>query len=118
MARKAADLSDFQVNIEKPPKEAPRPAPKKTKHTPAPSLITKGFRVKPEAARQFDMLKGGNQRRERQGQRPRIDCGSLKSAFQKAWETAGGLNALSLKKLYIYIFKYINFAEGSGYARV
>jgi hypothetical protein len=57
MARKAADLSDFQVNIEGPPKEVTGPAQKKSRPAPTPSLITKGFRVKPEAARQFDMLK-------------------------------------------------------------
>ena len=57
MARKPADLSQFQVNIEKPPEEEARPAPKKKKRAAALTLITKGFRVKPEAARQFDMLK-------------------------------------------------------------
>ena len=57
MARKAADLSQFQVNIEKPPEKVTRPAPKKAKHTPSAPLITKGFRLKPEAARQFHMLK-------------------------------------------------------------
>lgn len=57
MARKAADLSRFQVNVEAPPSEdasAPRQRLRAASGTP---LITKGFRVKPEAARQFDMLK-------------------------------------------------------------
>jgi hypothetical protein len=59
MAKKPADLSRFQVNVETPQAEK-APAPRKGK-TAAPALatplVTKGFRVKPEAARQFDMLK-------------------------------------------------------------
>ena len=64
MAKKAADLSQFQVNVEKPPaEEAPTPrkrasAPqKRERQVAAAPLITKGFRIKPEAARQFDVLK-------------------------------------------------------------
>ena len=58
MARKAADLSRFQVNVEKPPApEAEAPLRQQGKRASAASLITKGFRIKPEAARQFDMLK-------------------------------------------------------------
>lgn len=58
MARKAADLSRFQVNVERPPvPEAEAPPHEQEKRAPAASLITKGFRIKPEAARQFDMLK-------------------------------------------------------------
>ena len=55
---KAADLSQFQVNVEKPPavEVAPAPSAGERQRT-AVALITKGFRVKPEAARQFDMLK-------------------------------------------------------------
>jgi hypothetical protein len=57
MAKKAADLSRFQVNVETPPAdEAPAPRARGQGGPVAP-LITKGFRVKPEAARQFDVLK-------------------------------------------------------------
>jgi hypothetical protein len=57
MPKKAADLSQFQVNIEKPPvDDAPASQSGKLQATAAP-LITKGFRIKPEAARQFDVLK-------------------------------------------------------------
>ena len=52
---KAADLEKFQVNIDK-PAAPPRASAKKTKPAEA-KLITKGFRVTPEAARQFDLLK-------------------------------------------------------------
>ena len=52
---KAADLSKFQVNIEKPAAHAAASA-KKPKPAEA-KLISKGFRVTPEAARQFDLLK-------------------------------------------------------------
>ena len=60
MAKKPADLSRFQVNVETPQADK-APAPRKGK-TAVPAvvatpLVTKGFRVKPEAARQFDMLK-------------------------------------------------------------
>ncbi|MGE3537297.1 MAG: hypothetical protein AB7N91_07640 [Candidatus Tectimicrobiota bacterium] len=55
MVRKAADLSRFQVNVEAPPVEDA--SPPRVRPVAATPLITKGFRVKPEAARQFDMLK-------------------------------------------------------------
>jgi hypothetical protein len=55
MAGKAADLAKFQVNIEKPAARAAAPA-KKPKPAEA-KLISKGFRVTPEASRQFDLLK-------------------------------------------------------------
>jgi hypothetical protein len=59
MPKKPADLSRFQVNVETPQVDK-APTPRKGK-TAAPAvatpLVTKGFRVKPEAARQFDMLK-------------------------------------------------------------
>jgi hypothetical protein len=46
------------VNVEKPPvPEVEAPRREQEKHASATSLITKGFRIKPEAARQFDMLK-------------------------------------------------------------
>jgi hypothetical protein len=54
---KAADLSQFQVNVEKPPAEETALSPQRERPKAAVPLITKGFRVKPEAARQFDMLK-------------------------------------------------------------
>ena len=55
MAKKPADLAKFQVNIEKP---APRPAVSEKKAKPAEAkLITKGFRITPKAAQQFDLLK-------------------------------------------------------------
>jgi len=54
---KAADLSRFQVNVEKPPEEeGPAGNRRESRQAGAP-LITKGFRIKPEAARQFDLLK-------------------------------------------------------------
>ena len=57
MARKAADLSQFQVNVEAAPAEGASPPRQRVRSASATPLITKGFRVKPEAARQFDMLK-------------------------------------------------------------
>jgi hypothetical protein len=55
---KAADLSRFQVNVEKPEASEEAQAPRlRERQGKASALITKGFRVKPEAARQFDMLK-------------------------------------------------------------
>ena len=53
---KAADLEKFQVNIDK-PAAPPRTAVKKPKKPAEAKLITRGFRVTPEAARQFDLLK-------------------------------------------------------------
>jgi hypothetical protein len=57
MAKKAADLSRFQVNVEQPPVEETPAVRKKGRGAPAVPLLTKGFRIKPEAARQFDVLK-------------------------------------------------------------
>ena len=58
MAKKAADLSRFQVNVEKPPESEAETLPRKRgQGAPAAPLITKGFRIKPAAARQVDMLK-------------------------------------------------------------
>ena len=56
---KAADLSRFQVNVEKPPagEGAPAPSSRGERRQGSVPLITKGFRIKPEAARQFDVLK-------------------------------------------------------------
>ena len=52
---KAADLSQFQVNVEK-VEETMLPRERERGSAGA-RLITKGFRVKPEAARQFELLK-------------------------------------------------------------
>jgi hypothetical protein len=57
VAKKPADLSRFQVNVEKPISEEDALPQMKAKGSTSPSLITKGFRIKPEAARQFDVLK-------------------------------------------------------------
>jgi hypothetical protein len=55
---KAADLSRFQVNVEKSEASEEVPAPRQQERQGKTSaLITKGFRIKPEAARQFDLLK-------------------------------------------------------------
>jgi hypothetical protein len=54
---KAADLSRFQVNAEKPSVEETVLLSQRERPKAAVPLITKGFRVKTEAARQFDMLK-------------------------------------------------------------
>jgi hypothetical protein len=54
---KAADLSQFQVNVEKSPAQEGTPARERERGSPGVRLITKGFRIKPEAARQFDLLK-------------------------------------------------------------
>lgn len=50
---KAADISEFQVNVEK----VEETRDERERGLPGARLITKGFRVKPEAARQFDLLK-------------------------------------------------------------
>ena len=57
MTKKAADLSRFQVNVEKPITDEDALPQTRAKGSASPSLITKGFRIKPEAARQFDVLK-------------------------------------------------------------
>jgi hypothetical protein len=56
---KAADLSRFQVNVEKPPavEEEAAASNRRERRQGSGPLITKGFRIKPEAARQFDLLK-------------------------------------------------------------
>jgi hypothetical protein len=56
---KAADLSKFQVNAEQgsAPMEAPPAGNRRERTKTTVPLITKGFRLKPEAARQFDLLK-------------------------------------------------------------
>jgi hypothetical protein len=56
---KAADLSRFQVNVEQgsAPMEVPPADNRRERTKTTVPLITKGFRLKPEAARQFDLLK-------------------------------------------------------------
>jgi hypothetical protein len=56
---KAADLSRFQVNREQgnAPVEALPAGNRRERTKTTVPLITKGFRLKPEAARQFDLLK-------------------------------------------------------------
>ena len=56
---KAADLSKFQVNPEKSiaSEKAIPPVNRRERPKASVPLITKGFRLKPEAARQFDLLK-------------------------------------------------------------
>jgi hypothetical protein len=56
---KAADLSRFQVNAEQGSAlvEAPPVGHRRERTKMTVPLITKGFRLKPEAARQFDLLK-------------------------------------------------------------
>jgi hypothetical protein len=55
---KAADLSRFQVNVEG-SQSSNEAVPSRQRERPkaAVPLITKGFRLKPEAARQFEVLK-------------------------------------------------------------
>lgn len=83
MARKAADLSRFQVNVEKPPEEAPPQPRKKEKRAPAAPLITKGFRVKPEAARQFDVLKAEISGKNGKDKGPALIAEALNLLFKK-----------------------------------
>jgi hypothetical protein len=56
---KAADLSTFQVNAEQgsASTEAPPAGNRRERRHASGPLITKGFRIKPAAARQFDLLK-------------------------------------------------------------
>ena len=56
---KAADLSKFQVNAEQgsAPMEAPPAGNRRERPKASVPLITKGFRIKAEAAKQFDLLK-------------------------------------------------------------
>jgi hypothetical protein len=45
------------VNVEKAPAEEAPTSRKRGRGEPSAPLITKGFRIKPEAAKQFDVLK-------------------------------------------------------------
>jgi hypothetical protein len=80
---KAADLAQFQVNV-----ETPRPAedttPRKTGSGSSDTrLITKGFRLKPEAARQFDMLKAEVSGQNGKDKGPVLIAEALNLLFEK-----------------------------------
>jgi hypothetical protein len=80
---KAADLSQFQVNV-----ETPRLAEDTTRRTPESGasdtrLITKGFRLKPEAARQFDLLKAEISGRNGKDKGPVLIAEALNLLFEK-----------------------------------
>jgi hypothetical protein len=83
MAKKAADLSQFQVNVEKPPVEEAPPPRKRERGLPGTQLITKGFRVKPEAARQFDMLKAEVEGKNGKDKGPILIAEALNLLFDK-----------------------------------
>jgi hypothetical protein len=83
MAR-AADLSQFQVNVEKPPAdEEPAPLARRERGSAEARLITKGFRVKPEAARQFDVLKAEIAGRNGKDKGPMLIAEALNLLFEK-----------------------------------
>lgn len=83
MAR-AADLSQFQVNVEKPPAdEETTPLGRRERGPAEARLITKGFRVKPEAARQFDMLKAEVTGKNGKDKGPMLIAEALNLLFQK-----------------------------------
>jgi hypothetical protein len=78
---KAADLSQFQVNVEKvggstPPRERERGIS-------GARLITKGFRLKPEAARQFDILKAEVEGAKGKDKGPALIAEALNLLFAK-----------------------------------
>jgi hypothetical protein len=81
---KAADLAQFQVNVEKPPPAEdatpPRASGRRASDT---RLITKGFRLKPEAARQFDMLKAEVSARNGKDKGPGLIAEALNLLFEK-----------------------------------
>jgi hypothetical protein len=80
---KAADLAQFQVNVEKPPL-AEDSTPRKTGSGSSDTrLITKGFRIKPEAARQFDMLKAEVSGRNGKDKGPTLIAEALNLLFEK-----------------------------------
>jgi len=81
---KAADLSRFQVNVEKPLATEEAPAPRKREQrSAAVPLITKGFRIKPEAARQFDMLKAEVEGKNGKDKGPALIAEALNLLFKK-----------------------------------
>jgi hypothetical protein len=80
---KAADLAQFQVNVEK-SRLAEDIIPCKTESGSSDTrLITKGFRLKPEAARQFDMLKAEVSGRNGKDKGPVLIAEALNLLFEK-----------------------------------
>jgi hypothetical protein len=81
---KAADLSRFQVNVEKPLAAEEVPSPRKKERRPgAVPLITKGFRIKPAAARQFDMLKAEVEGKNGKDKGPALIAEALNLLFKQ-----------------------------------
>jgi hypothetical protein len=82
---KAADLSRFQVNVEKPPvgDYAPAPSGRGERRQGSVALITKGFRIKPEAARQFDVLKAEVEGVHGKDKGPALIAEALNLLFEK-----------------------------------
>ena len=81
---KAADLSRFQVNVEKPQASEEAPAPRQQeRQAKASALITKGFRIKPEAARQFDVLKAEVEGVHGKDKGPALIAEALNLLFEK-----------------------------------
>jgi hypothetical protein len=82
---KAADLSRFQVNVEKPQvvEKAPQAGNRRERRQVAVPLITKGFRVKPEAARQFDVLKAEAEGVHGKDKGPALIAEALNLLFEK-----------------------------------
>ena len=80
---KAADLAQFQVNVET-PRLAEDTRPRKTGSGSSDTrLITKGFRLKPEAARQFDMLKAEVSGQNGKDKGPVLIAEALNLLFEK-----------------------------------
>ena len=81
---KAADLAQFQVNVDKPPLAEDATPPRKNEpRSSGTRLITKGFRIKPEAARQFDMLKAEVSGRNGKDKGPALIAEALNLLFEK-----------------------------------
>jgi hypothetical protein len=82
---KAADLSRFQVNAEKPPagEDMPEPSGRGARRQGSVALITKGFRIKPEAARQFDVLKAEVEGVHGKDKGPALIAEALNLLFEK-----------------------------------
>jgi hypothetical protein len=81
---KAADLAQFQVNVEKPSLAEDTTPPRRAESGASDTrLITKGFRLKPEAARQFDMLKAEVSGRNGKDKGPALIAEALNLLFKK-----------------------------------
>ena len=80
---KAADLSRFQVNVEKPStEEEPAHIGEKAVKL-ARRLLRRGFALKPEAARQFDMLKAEVEGVNGKDKGPALIAEALNLLFEK-----------------------------------